>query len=369
MTKRAIGYLLCALLIGAITSGSFAPASGNAGMNAIPAPTAMVRVEGPSSTIFQGTITLTGSVDIVADDSGNVYTLDAATPLSALELASRQGGFDLQVTDKWIFFDLFVDSVAGIGPLGFSGWLYRVNAVMPFYGAGFGWQANGPALMTGDEILWYWGMNEPPTRISHSDMAVTGQPFRILVETTAYDYFHIPGNPWPAVNWVPLPGATVNLGGQLVATDASGIATVTVNVPGTYQAFAYAPGYVRTPRMEITVALSAEVRVNPQTIHRASKGQWVTIHVELPAGYDPLLLNRASLLLGGVSVAELSSQYGHVNHPSLSDGDGDGLPEVMIKFDRAALASLPAGEYPLVLTGIYSSGIEVYGESQPVALT
>jgi len=357
------GIVLCALLLG----GALALGGGTTTTNAS-GPTVLVRVEGPASTIFQGALTLTGTVAVTADNSGTVYALPASTPLAALELASAQGGFDLQVTDQFVFFDLFVDSVGGIGPAGFSGWVYRVDAVLPYYGAGFGWQSLGPALQDGDEILWYWGMGEPPLRLAPPTLARTDVPFNLLVETTAADYFHVPGDPWPSVTWVPLDGATVHLGGSTADADASGHATFLVPAPGTYDAFAESSGYARSAHMAVTVALSVELRVNPQTIQRNSAGRWVSVWIETPTGFDPTRLDRGNLLLGGVTVAELSYQFGHVRNPPLADPDGDGLPEILVKFDRAPLAGLADGTYRLVLTGTYDGTLEVYGESQPVSV-
>jgi hypothetical protein len=73
----------------------------------------------------------------------------------------------------------------------------------------------------------------------------------------------------------------------------------------------------------------------------------MTAYVELPVGYDPMEVLVETVTLNGVVPAELQ--------PFENDGDfnGNGIPDLMFKFDRSACAeALDAGEsVEIVVTG------------------
>ena len=106
----------------------------------------------------------------------------------------------------------------------------------------------------------------------------------------------------------------------------------------------------------VTIGLSAQVRVDPTTINLRSRGNWISAKIELPAGYSPLNINRASLLANGVvpAVARPWSASG--------DSDRDGLKELMVKFNRNAVQALMTpGNFPLTITGSLNDGTPFSG--------
>ncbi|MEM3737312.1 MAG: prenyltransferase/squalene oxidase repeat-containing protein [Candidatus Bathyarchaeia archaeon] len=213
-------------------------------------PQVVVRVEGPTSTLFSDTITLSGSVTIT-DSKGGQYTINADTPISALDAASQRAGFSYTATYSPGFSELFIADIAGS-----SSWMYRVNGVSPWYGGGYGWQANGPNLANGDEILWYYTSTwtELPLRVSVDKTGVTpGGVVTVTVTTTDQDYYHNPPNPWPTVNWVPVQGATVHAD-RSYSTGADG----KVEIPITSGTFIYAEksNYIRSNKIFVAVELS-----------------------------------------------------------------------------------------------------------------
>jgi streptogramin lyase len=89
--------------------------------------------------------------------------------------------------------------------------------------------------------------------------------------------------------------------------------------------------------MPIT-SIGATIDFDPDTLNRQSKGSWVTVRIELPAGHKPADIDLASIRLEGTIAAE-PRPY------ELGDFDKDGIPDLMVKFDRSKVLSLlPSGE-------------------------
>jgi len=119
--------------------------------------------------------------------------------------------------------------------------------------------------------------------------------------------------------------------------------------------------YVTTPKvgswisitLEITYKLiPATVDFDPDTLNRKSKGQWVTVYIELPEGFDVDDIDLESVKLDGLSRVD-SSPTG------IDDHDGDGIPDLMVKFDREAVIELlEPGENVLVtISGNLDGGL------------
>jgi len=88
-----------------------------------------------------------------------------------------------------------------------------------------------------------------------------------------------------------------------------------------------------TPPQEIT----AEIKINPQTLNTKSNGRWITVYIELPEGYSPADIDVSTIRLDGVVLSETNTKYGFVKDPEVKDRDGDGIPELMVKFSRDAV--------------------------------
>jgi len=71
--------------------------------------------------------------------------------------------------------------------------------------------------------------------------------------------------------------------------------------------------------------------IAPKTLNLKSKGRVVTAFIELPAAFNPAAIDPASLRLEGVLPIVMPSP------PKLSDSNGDGIPDLMMKFDRTEL--------------------------------
>jgi hypothetical protein len=77
----------------------------------------------------------------------------------------------------------------------------------------------------------------------------------------------------------------------------------------------------------------ASVDVNPDTLNLRSKGEFVTVYLELPEGYDVRQVNVSSIMLNGILPALAKPT-------EVADYDGDGVPDLMVKFDRAAVQDI-----------------------------
>jgi hypothetical protein len=97
-----------------------------------------------------------------------------------------------------------------------------------------------------------------------------------------------------------------------------------------------------TARFTVHVSVSsinATVNFDPDTLNQKSNGQWITVYIELPAGYAPANIAIASIRLEGTIPAE-------TRPTALGDYDSDGIPDLMVKFRRSdVIAVLPAGEH------------------------
>jgi len=109
--------------------------------------------------------------------------------------------------------------------------------------------------------------------------------------------------------------------------------------------FAFAPSSVVDGSLTVKAKIPATIDIDPDTLNLRSQGRWITTYIELPSGYDLASINVGTITLEGVVLAE--------SHPTeIGDYDGDGIPDLMIKFDRAAVgALLSEGEVQLTVTG------------------
>jgi Tol biopolymer transport system component len=87
-------------------------------------------------------------------------------------------------------------------------------------------------------------------------------------------------------------------------------------------------------------AIEASVDIDPNSLSLKSKGKWITAYVELPEGYDVSDINVSTIMLNGTVRSELSPT-------AIGDYDNDGVPDLMIKFDRAAVVQYILDQVPI----------------------
>jgi hypothetical protein len=102
-------------------------------------------------------------------------------------------------------------------------------------------------------------------------------------------------------------------------------------------------------------AVEATVDLKPETLNRKSAGARVTCYIELPEGCSLADIELGSLLLNGAVPANPFPA-------AIGDYDDDGIPDLMVKFDRAQLvAVLEPGDQVVELTGGLSDGTLLVG--------
>jgi len=121
--------------------------------------------------------------------------------------------------------------------------------------------------------------------------------------------------------------------------------------------------------------ITATVDINPETLNLNSSGTWITVYIEL-SGYNVEDINVSTVLLEEFVPAETNPKYGFVKNPEIKDRDGDGIPELMVKFDRQMVInyiwdrlchmgivplSKEGGEVDLTITGELINGTSFEG--------
>jgi PKD repeat protein len=100
---------------------------------------------------------------------------------------------------------------------------------------------------------------------------------------------------------------------------------------------------------EFVLQTATTIDFDPDTLNLASKGKVVTVYIELPAGYS---LNQID-----ISSIKINNTVFALTYPfEINDYDYDGIPELMVKFDRASVIALFSGmnipgNYVIEVTG------------------
>ena len=101
----------------------------------------------------------------------------------------------------------------------------------------------------------------------------------------------------------------------------------------------------------VAVISPATVDIDPNTLNLKSRGRWITCYIELPGVSGVADIDVSTILLNGVIPAESKPT-------AVGDHDGDGVLDLMIKFNRAAVIryiiytlGITDGEVTLTVTG------------------
>ena len=114
--------------------------------------------------------------------------------------------------------------------------------------------------------------------------------------------------------------------------------------------------YLATPA-EIT-PLNAKIDIDPDTINLKSKGNWITCYIELPQGYD---VNQIGVSTVTLSVSGITFKAA-LSPTEVGDYDNDGVPDLMVKFDRQAVHSvITAGTIEMIVGGSLIDGSKFQG--------
>jgi hypothetical protein len=93
--------------------------------------------------------------------------------------------------------------------------------------------------------------------------------------------------------------------------------------------------------------------INPNKLNLKSKGNWITVYIELPKDYDPHDIIFEEILLNDFLSPEIKPF-------NIGDRDNNGILDLMIKFDRSLVISNlePSQFCEMTITGKLIDGIK-----------
>jgi hypothetical protein len=86
--------------------------------------------------------------------------------------------------------------------------------------------------------------------------------------------------------------------------------------------------------------IKAQVNLDPTSLNLGSKGTWVTAYIEITKSFDLHNINVSSILLNNTIPVALSAPV------TIGDYDNDGIPDLMVKFDRAKVVQYVLDNVP-----------------------
>ncbi|MFH1037688.1 MAG: lamin tail domain-containing protein [PVC group bacterium] len=106
----------------------------------------------------------------------------------------------------------------------------------------------------------------------------------------------------------------------------------------------------------------SEINIDPDTLNLKSKGRWITCYIELPDYYTVDEIDIATVALTAIS-GDIVDPSIYVEGPSgVGDYDGDGVPDLMVKFNRSQIqVLLEVSEETLTVTGDLIDGTPFEG--------
>ncbi len=117
----------------------------------------------------------------------------------------------------------------------------------------------------------------------------------------------------------------------------------------------------RYPQMKINpIIINASTSMEPAILNSKLKSKWITAYIELPQGYDVSDIDVSSIMLNDTVPAEPKPT-------AIGDHDNDGVPDLMVKFDRNAVSELILskgimyGSVTLTVTGKLNNGTQFEG--------
>lgn len=107
------------------------------------------------------------------------------------------------------------------------------------------------------------------------------------------------------------------------------------------------------PTMSQPPTIEATVDFDPDTLNLTSEGKWITCYIELPESYDVEEIDISSVMV------KLYETVPALAHPTkVGDYDSDGVPDLMVRFERAAVQGIvpTGGEVKVTVSGELTDG-------------
>jgi hypothetical protein len=112
----------------------------------------------------------------------------------------------------------------------------------------------------------------------------------------------------------------------------------------------------------VCVTAPATIDIHPKKLNLKGWGKWITAYIELPNGYRVQDINVESVALTRINDDLLALPLYAIGPSEIGDHDGDGVPDLMVKFNRQALIPLlQVGKAELTVSAELISGPRFVG--------
>ena len=113
-------------------------------------------------------------------------------------------------------------------------------------------------------------------------------------------------------------------------------------------------------------AIEALVDINPDSLNKNSKGQWVTVYITLPAGYDVNKIDTSRIAITSLAGVSCQPDYHQAVDlsfaPQVGDRDEDAIADLTVKFNRQELiANLCLDDVAVTVEGKLVTGEKFKG--------
>jgi len=145
-----------------------------------------------------------------------------------------------------------------------------------------------------------------------------------------------------SMGWVALPSLLKDM---TYTIDALTAEVVSRSTPG-----------VNLVNIVFATIIPATVDIDPDVLELKSEGKSVTCYIELLEGYDVVQIDVTTILLNDAVFAESAPT-------EVEDNDGDGIPDLKVKFDRSAVEAVvdPGDRVEITVTGELTDGTRFIG--------
>ena len=241
--------------------------------------TVNVRIEGKDDTVWCGDVTFSSSVLTASD--GSIHYLNEPTALGALDEANKSGGFGY-VLENGVW-GLYVPEINSEPPIGWDGWMYRVDYVSPWVGAG------EYTLYGGEDVLWYFGAwTAPPLAIELSATDVSpGEEF--VATVTAYND--------TSAAFEPVDEAEVYIDGGLYGLTEDGLLTISIDTAGSYQIHADKGTWADYTRSEMKAVTVLSVESYGESVYAKKNTRFAWRALDEPDDVGAVLFRNAKIVI------------------------------------------------------------------------
>lgn len=117
------------------------------------------------------------------------------------------------------------------------------------------------------------------------------------------------------------------------------------------------------------VGEEALIDINPDTLNRNGKGNWITAYITLPVGLDVAEIDPTTIMITSLTGSSCDPAYTQGADlsftPQIGDRDEDGVPDLTVKFDRQQLlANICLDDVSITVEGDLTGGEHFVGADQ-----